>query len=85
MPHLIVVGKRGIKFVNDRLEAWINLAADPENEGRNWYAGSATSVLLDGKEMLDPFKAELPSFYMCHDREKRCMQIDRLQLWDALG
>ena len=85
MPHLIIVDTRGVKFINEHLEVWINLAADPENDGRNWYAGAATSVLLHGKEMLDPFTAELFWRYMCHHQEKRCMQIDQVQLWDAGG
>jgi hypothetical protein len=79
---VIVIGNHGAKFINQRLDLWFNLAPDPENDGKNWYAGSATSVLLDGKEELDPFTAEISWLYLAQDREKRCMQVDWVQLWD---
>jgi hypothetical protein len=83
--QLIDVGDRGVKFINDRLQVWFNLVPDPENDGKNWYAGSTTSALLYDKEILDPKNADTPWLYMCHDREKRCMQIDQIQLYDSLG
>jgi len=83
--ELIDVADRGVKLINDRLQLWFNLVPDPENDGKNWYAGSTTSALLYDREMLDPLKADLPWLYMCHDREKRCMQIDQIQLYDSLG
>ena len=83
--HLMVVKGRGVKFINSHLEAWFNLIPEPDNDGKDWYAGSATSVVLDGKEILDPFKAELRWLYMFHDHEKRCMQIDRIQLRDSVS
>ena len=83
--QLIDVDERGVKFINDRLKVWFNLVPDPENDGKNWYAGSTTSALLYDREILDPHRADLPWLYMCHDREKRCMQIDQIQLYDSLG
>ena len=82
-PQLTVVDNRGVKFINDHLEVWFNLVPDPENDGKNWYAGSATSALLDNREILDPVKADCLWLYMCHDREKRCMQIDQIQLCES--
>lgn len=81
-PCLVVVPgadgrERGVKLVNNRLAIWLNLVPAPEDDQRNWYAGSATSVLLDGKEILDSFREIL---WLEHDPEKRCMQIDLLQL-----
>jgi hypothetical protein len=69
---------RGVKLRNSRLEVYFNLLPSVEEDNRKWYAGSATSVQLDQKEMLDPFKAEMD--WMGHDPEKRCMQIDRITL-----
>jgi hypothetical protein len=82
-PKLTVVDNRGVKFINDHLKVWFNLVPDPENDGKNWYAGSATSALLDNREILDPVKADCLWLYMCHDREKRCMQIDQIQLCES--
>jgi hypothetical protein len=91
MPRLelIIVENRGVKFVNDCAQVWFNLVADPENDGNKWYAGSTTSAVLSGwwgeREILDAEKADWPSLYMFHDREKRCMQIDQIQLYDSRG
>lgn len=68
---------RGVKLTNNRLNIWLNLVPAPEEDQRNWYAGAATSVLLDGKEILDLFRETL---WFEHDQEKRCMQIDLLRL-----
>ncbi len=70
---------RGVRFVNNRLIVWFNLVSTPENDERNWYAGSASSVQLDRQELLDPIHA-VKGEWMGQDPEKRCMQIDRLQL-----
>lgn len=72
---------RGVKLKNSRLELWFNLAPSLNQKEQKWYAGAATSVLLDGQEMLDP-----NPFYESHDWEKRCLQVDLIRLpcpaWD---
>ncbi|MDJ0707092.1 MAG: hypothetical protein QNJ46_27775 [Leptolyngbyaceae cyanobacterium MO_188.B28] len=70
---------RGVRLVNNRLIVWINLIPAPENDRRDWYAGSATSIQLDRQEMLDPFRAAAGE-WMGQDPEKRCLQISQLQL-----
>lgn len=71
--------ERGVRLTNNRLIAWFNLVAAPENDGHNWYSGSATSVQLDRQEFLDPFLA-VKGEWLGQNPEKRCMQIDCLQL-----
>lgn len=78
---------RGVKLASGKLTVWFNLIPDPEDNNRNWYSGSATSVLLDNQEMLEYFTNEYISdaskpYWMCHDPEKRCMQIDKIQVRD---
>lgn len=70
---------RGVRFVNDRLIIWFNLVSAPEDDQRNWYGGSATSVQLDHQELLDPFRAAKGE-WMGQDPEKRCMQVSEIQL-----
>ncbi|GET36549.1 hypothetical protein [Microseira wollei] len=70
----------GIRLMNSRLIVWLNLIPAPESKDRSFYAGASTSVQRDGKEMLDPFLAELT--WIGHDPEKRCMQVDQIQLYD---
>lgn len=78
----------GVKLVNNQLTVWLCLAPAPGNDKKNWYAGSATSVvsLHRDKEVLDPFVAERA--WTGHDPEKRCMQVDQLQLpcpaWETM-
>ena len=79
---LLIVGNYGAKLSGHRLEVWFNFTKDLDRDGKNFYGGSATTVLLDGKEALDPYRALTPWLYMFHDHEKRCMQIDQLQFWD---
>jgi hypothetical protein len=67
---------RRVRLVNNSLEVWLELQPKPGAETGNWYAGAATSVLLDGKEILDAFGA----MFGIPDTEKRCMQLDRLWL-----
>lgn len=69
---------RGFRLSNRRLIVWFNLIPDPENNGQNWYAGAATSVQLDHQEILDHFMLDCTS----HDPEKRCMQVEQVELWD---
>jgi hydrogenase maturation protease len=83
-PYLEVVwdpdGRaRGVRLINKRLTVWLNLVPDPENHGRNWFAGAATSVQLEHQEILDPFPAATGE-WMHHDPEKRCLQVAELQL-----
>lgn len=73
--------ERGVRLVNSRLIVWFNLVPAPENDGRNWFAGSATSVQLDHQEILDQFKAAMGE-WINQDPEKRCMQLDQLQLME---
>ena len=74
---------KGMKLINERIEAWFNIHQKPDYDGGDFYAGSITSLLLDNKEFLDPVNAPIPDRYMFHDREKRCMQIDKVQLYDS--
>lgn len=71
---------KGAKFINDKVELWLNFDCKLDNYGE-FYAGAITSLLIEKKEFLDPVNAELPFMYMFHDREKRCMQIDTIQLF----
>lgn len=70
---------QGVRLTNHRLIVWFSLVPDPEHCGHDWYAGAATSVQLDHREILDPFPAARGE-WMGQSPEKRCMQIDRLQL-----
>lgn len=83
-PYLEVIygsdgRERGVRFVNNRLVVWFNLVSAPEDDERKWYAGSVSSVQLDRQELLDPLLAATGT-WMGQDPEKRCMQVDRLQL-----
>jgi hypothetical protein len=71
--------ERGVRFTNSRLIVWFNLVPDPENNGRNWFGGSATSIQLDHQEILDPFAAARGE-WLLQDPEKRCMQVAEIQL-----
>ncbi len=70
---------RGVRLVNSRLIVWFNLIPAPEDNERNWFSGSATSVQLDHQELLDPFRAARGE-WLGQDPEKRCMQIAELLL-----
>jgi len=76
---------RGFKLANGKLEIWFNLLADTGDPSRNWFAGCATSVVVENGEMLDAFRQALFG-WKGHDPEKRCLQIDRIRLplcaWD---
>jgi hypothetical protein len=65
----------GVKLVNERLTVWFNLVPSLNDPGQHWYAGAATSVLLGKNEVLDP-----NPFFLRHEWEKRCMQLDRIRL-----
>jgi hypothetical protein len=58
------------------MEVWLELTPAPWDPKNNWYAGSVSSVRLDGVEMLDAFKDAMK----IKDYERRCMLIDRLQI-----
>lgn len=72
-------GQQGLKLsdraVNPRLQMWLNNRALLDNPASNWFAGSATSVLLDGREVLDQ-----SNNWQAHDPDKRAMQVDQLVL-----
>jgi hypothetical protein len=77
-------GEHRVTLSNERLKLRFELSPAPWDDGRNWYAGSATTVLLkpdspDGTvpvlDMLDSF-----NWFDVHDLEKRCMQVDRVRL-----
>ncbi|GAB1538886.1 hypothetical protein NUACC21_15500 [Scytonema sp. NUACC21] len=70
---------RGVRLMNSRLIVWFNLIPAPEDNWRNWFSGSATSVQLDNQELLDPFQAAKGE-WIGQDPEKRCMQLDELLL-----
>jgi hypothetical protein len=83
-PYLEVVygsdgRERGVRFINNRLIVWFNLIPAPEDNERNWFSGSASSVQLDHQEILDPFPAAAGE-WLGQDPEKRCMQVSKLQL-----
>lgn len=80
---------RGVKLLNGQLSVWFNLVPSPKDYTHdwNWYAGSATSVMLGEQEMLEPFKwHDMGSIsephWMGHDPQQRCMQVDKIQIWD---
>ncbi|BAZ33177.1 hypothetical protein NIES4074_56870 [Cylindrospermum sp. NIES-4074] len=71
--------ERGVRLVNSRLIVWFNLIPAPEDNGRNWFSGSATSVQLDHLEILDPFRS-VKGEWLGQDPDKRCLQVSELQL-----
>jgi hypothetical protein len=71
--------ERVVELSNDHLAASFNLLPSPGDPAKSWYAGAATSVRLDGLEMLDAFTAVIRRVEG-HDPEKRCMQVDELRL-----
>jgi hypothetical protein len=70
---------RGVRLMNNHLIVWFNLIPAPEDDQRNWFSGSATSVQLDHQEILDPFPAARGE-WLGQDPEKRCMQVAELLL-----
>lgn len=76
-------GARAVKLFNTKLSAYINLTptvtAEDKDDERNWYAGASTSVVLNDLELLDTFRSNYVG-WIGHDPEKRCMQIDQIQL-----
>ncbi|ARV59138.1 hypothetical protein BZZ01_11250 [Nostocales cyanobacterium HT-58-2] len=70
---------RGVRLVNNHLIVWFNLIPAPEDNERNWFSGSASSVQLDHQEILDPFLAARGE-WLGQDPEKRCMQVAELLL-----
>jgi hypothetical protein len=71
--------ERGVRLSNSRLIVWFNLIPAPEDNERNWFSGSATSIQLDHEEILDPFRAAKGE-WLGQDSEKRCMQVDGILL-----
>lgn len=68
-----------VALSNERLRVAFSLIPSPADDLGHWYSGSAPAVQLDGKEMLDLFSAPFPEL---HDREKRCMQIEQIRVWN---
>lgn len=74
-----------VKLSNGLLSLRFELGPAPWGDERDWYAGSATTVVLEQEnpggphiwvtEMLDAF-----NWFDKHDLEKRCMQVDRVRL-----
>lgn len=77
-------GTRGFRLWNSRLSLWFSLVPHPYiafDNNKNYYAGSAVTVQLDNNEFLDG----RDSFdVMHHDLEKRCMQLDKIYLYDRV-
>jgi hypothetical protein len=76
-PHKAYAHKArsGIELSNGKLTTYISFSRIHDNPNKPWYAGAATTVQLNCREVLsfgDDFKK--------HDPEKRCMQIDHLYL-----
>lgn len=63
---------------NNKLRVAFSLSPSPGDLGSG-FSGSAPAVQLYGEEMLDLFRAPFPQL---HDREKRCMQINQIQIWN---
>lgn len=66
-----------IDLYNDRLFVSHSLAPSHGAGDTACFGGAAQSVRLRDLEFLEPFALDLSA----HDREKRCMQIDRLRIW----
>lgn len=82
---------RGVKLMSGQLSVWFNLIPAPKDDENdwNWYSGSATSVLRGDQEMLEPFKSHdlgtvQEPHWMGHDPQQRCMQVDKIQIWDEV-
>ncbi|NMF85517.1 hypothetical protein [Nodosilinea sp. P-1105] len=82
---------RGVKLASGKLSIWFNLIPAPEDYENdwNWYSGSATSVLLNNQEMLEYFTNDYVSttaqpYWMRHDPQKRCMQVDKIRVRDDI-
>ncbi|MBF2063088.1 MAG: hypothetical protein IGS39_01440 [Calothrix sp. C42_A2020_038] len=71
--------ERGVRLANSRLIVWFNLIPAPEDNERNWFSGSATSIQLDQEEILDPFRAARGQ-WLGQDPDKRCMQVAGIRL-----
>jgi hypothetical protein len=84
----VQTSKRGVKLINHELDVFFSLVPD-HLPGTSVYGGAATSVVLTDFsnsypfpfppriEVLDAFNQQVYG----HDAEKRCMQIDQLQLY----
>jgi len=75
--------ERVVGLTNSRISAWFNLLPTTGQLEANWYAGAATSIRLDDLEMLEAFKAI--NNWQGHDPEKRCIQIEQIQLLHPKG
>jgi hypothetical protein len=79
-----------VGMCNGLISVWISLSPGEQSKGEDWFAGSATSVRVpypgrpDGIEWLDVYRALLIDA-VGHDPNKRCIQVDKLQLVDSQG
>ena len=69
---------RRVNLINNRLAVRLELFPRPWDDDKDWYAGAASSVVLDGKEILNAFEVDPFSY------EKRCMQIANLWLFSPV-
>ncbi|HEY0379060.1 MAG TPA: hypothetical protein VGC87_19245 [Pyrinomonadaceae bacterium] len=80
---------RDYELSNNQLDVRLHLSPESEDEKGYWYAGSARSVRLeklrdveDG-EVVGPrreFLDFINIFYLDHDPEKRCMQLESIRV-----
>jgi hypothetical protein len=68
----------GVQLKNSRMTIWLNLIPEPFGDGRDWFSGAASSIVLDGEEILDAFQAL--HGWKGHDPEKRALQLNRVML-----
>jgi len=86
-PEVVKVGEppHELRLMNEEMQIHFNLNPSPWGDGRDWYAGSATSVQIGRQEILDTFRSILN--WLDHDPEKRCMQVDQIKMprppWDG--
>lgn len=81
-PESLPKQKKIVEMRNDKLTMHLNLTPDLESGTGFWYSGSATSVRfakLKWVELLDYYKA-LTYLELGHDPEKRCAQLESIQL-----
>lgn len=73
------VNPERVDLYNDQIFVSFSLASQQFSAGPPCFAGSAQSVRLRGGEFLDTFAAE----WTVHSPEKRCMQVDKIRLWQG--
>ncbi|HJU56227.1 MAG TPA: hypothetical protein VJ715_16715 [Pyrinomonadaceae bacterium] len=80
---------RDYELSNNRLDVRLNLSPESEDKKGYWYAGSARSVRLEKLRDVEDGQAVGPRrefldfinfFYLDHDPEKRCMQLESIRI-----